>query len=176
MIWSTTLQAVSNAFSQACLSIQLPSFLSSADWHEGAASVELGLTSLVIWNMSWMHYLRKLFSFDAFSVLVLVLIVCMWLESGSHVIAMQTWIYKCMELSSSSHWGLFLHVVLIADITCCGCGTPWAEKRTFSYCKIDKVNRSRFPSDGKCTIVDRNPYVGGCSFHAAGHITHEHPG
>ncbi len=42
--------------------------------------------------------------------------------------------------------------------------------------KIDKVNRSRFPSNGKITIVDRNPYVGGCSFHAAGHITHEHPG
>lgn len=53
-------------------------FSLSADWHEGAASVELGSTSLVIWNMSWMHYLRKFFSFDAFTVLVLVLIVCMW--------------------------------------------------------------------------------------------------
>jgi hypothetical protein len=52
MIWSTTLQAVSNSFSQACFSIQLPSFLSSADCHEGAASVELGSTSLFIWNMS----------------------------------------------------------------------------------------------------------------------------
>ncbi len=38
--------------------------------------------------------LREFFSFDGFSVLVLVLIVCMCLESGSHVIAMQNWIYN----------------------------------------------------------------------------------
>jgi hypothetical protein len=49
------------------------------------------------------NYCENFFSFDAFSVLVLVLIVCMCLESGSHVIAMQNWDLQCMELSSSSH-------------------------------------------------------------------------
>jgi hypothetical protein len=38
--------------------------------------------------------LREFCSFDGFSVLVLVLIVCMCLESGSHVIAMKNWIYN----------------------------------------------------------------------------------
>ncbi len=145
MIWSsTTLQAVSNGFSQACLSIQLPSFLTSADWHEGAASVEFESTSLVNYLehicMSWMHYLREFFSFDAFSVLVLVLIVCVfgiWISCDRNA----KLDLQCMELSSSSHWGLFLHVVLIADITCCGCGTHHEQRSGFSLTAQDRQSK-----------------------------------
>lgn len=47
---------------------QLPSFLSSADWHDGAASVELGSSLFVIWSMSWMPYCEN-------SVLSMLLVV-----------------------------------------------------------------------------------------------------
>jgi hypothetical protein len=47
MIWSTTLKAVSNAFSQACLSIQLPSFLSQQIDMKGLRVSSLGRRRLL---------------------------------------------------------------------------------------------------------------------------------